>query len=191
MTMKNRLADALYEGWLNEEKLGTVLQTIIPDGDWIHNKAMLDSKWRPDYRSDVHKTVVEFNGPRHYTCPSTIRRDFEKYSYYRHAGYRLVVLPYFLQLKVSDVAWFFPAITDRSVEGMEGVVPFPHGFISDKVILPATFCYAGLRRFAWELSGPLIDYREEILLSLDNRKEHVDDVHPNGLRCYESLVDEE
>lgn len=64
----------LYDGYLTEGKLEVMLGMLLPEGEWIHNKTVpgANRPYRPDYRSEKYKLVVEYNGHFHYTTPKQL-----------------------------------------------------------------------------------------------------------------------
>ena len=126
------------------------LAVIFPDvTDWVHNKGMDDlpkgvkNTRRPDYRSKSKKIIIEFDGLGHYKDPNTILDDEKKDEFYRSIGYKVVRIPYFIQL------------TNKAVETMFGVV-VNEPLFNEKIPsmgpeeknTPAFLCYAGIRKMA-------------------------------------------
>jgi hypothetical protein len=107
--------DALKAGMDKKYNIGRTgleeyLKVIFPDvNDWIHDKTtgiILDGKkylGRPDYRSEKLKMIVEFDGLPHYKNPDVILNDEYKNAIYEEAGYKVIRIPYFIQLS-NDVA---------------------------------------------------------------------------------------
>lgn len=136
---------------LHRTGLDEYLKAIFPEtDDWIHNKTgpfMSEQgearRVRPDYRSESLKLIVEFDGIQHYTSPENILKDAEHTAFYESNGYKVVRIPYFIQL------------TNRAVQTMFGIsVPEP---LFDESVpsmgvkgknTPAYLCYAGLLRMA-------------------------------------------
>lgn len=128
--------------------LDEYLEVIFPDvNDWIHDKGVelpdgRKSRCRPDYRSEQLKLIVEFDGVQHYTNPKNILKDEEHNKVYKDAGYKVVRIPYFIQL------------TQKAVKTMFGVKVdplFDESFPSMGVKggnTPAYLCPAGLKRMA-------------------------------------------
>lgn len=76
-------------------------------------------------------------------------------------GYRIIRIPYFVQLTSDVVAHYF-GMSDVDMQ-----VNFPHGFIVDKgEKLPAEFCSLGIARFINELHE-LHFLREAIVCSFN------------------------
>lgn len=130
--------------------LETYLKVIFPSiSDWEHDKsfpAVIDGKKcrkRPDYRSDALKLIVEFDGLPHYQKPDTIINDKENEIFYNSYGYKVIRIPYFIQLTNENVYKIF---------GVKVKTPlFPKGNTSlsvDQRSAPAFLCPAGIERMA-------------------------------------------
>jgi very-short-patch-repair endonuclease len=130
--------------FLTEKKLGEYLKLIFPNYEFIHNKAFPGTLYRPDYRNDELKLIVEFDGDRHYTKAKVIIDDIIKEEIYKKAGYKVVRLPNFIQLNTKVIKFLFNI--DYNFDQI-----FPHGFISKEVTLPADFCQLGIERFKKDL----------------------------------------
>ena len=151
-----------YDGYLDEKKLGQCLVEIFPDYKFIHDNAVPGSgiSNRPDYRCEELKLIVEFDGYKHYCEIDTIFKDRLKDEAYTSMGYRIVRIPYFVQL-TSDVVKHYFGVDDVDMQ-----INFPHGFIADKgAKLPAEYCSLGIVRFMNELRE-LIFLRTDIINSL-------------------------
>ena len=151
-----------YDGYLDEKKLGQCLVEIFPDYKFIHDNAVPGSgiSNRPDYRCEELKLIVEFDGYKHYCEIDTIFKDRLKDEAYTSMGYRIVRIPYFVQL-TSDVVKHYFRVDDVDMQ-----INFPHGFIADKgAKLPAEYCSLGIIRFMNELRE-LIFLQTDIISSL-------------------------
>lgn len=151
------------QDFLTEGALGAFLKNL--SNDWVHDFVVPESglKNRPDYRSEKLKLIVEFNGHFHYTVPNTILSDEKKRLAYITLGYKIIEIPYFLQLDSRITKFLF---------GLpKGFNSFPHGFISKNLVLPASFCSLGVQRFYKELTNFPLEVAKEIIQSLENRPE--------------------
>lgn len=129
--------------------LDEYLKAIFPAvDDWIHDKPINlgGRRYRPDYRSETLKLVVEFDGMPHYLKPTVILSDEEKNSFYQENGYKVVRIPFFIQLTNAVVKDLF---------GVDVKEPlFPEGVASFSVAdscTPAFMCPLGIGRCALEL----------------------------------------
>lgn len=135
--------------------LDEYLKEIFPETtDWIHDKPikMVNGKkcrYRPDYRSESLKLIIEYDGVQHYTSPKQIRDDEERTALYTEGGYKVVRIPYFIQLSQKvvnrmfgkDVGELFDDdIASMSIESIKTNHPNT----------PAFMCPAGIARMAKE-----------------------------------------
>lgn len=86
------------------EKYLLVIFPEIKAEDWVHDKTIpgLKKRIRPDYRCEKLKLIVEFDGLPHYKNPDRIIADEQNDIIYQHLGYKVVRIPYFIQL-TNDV----------------------------------------------------------------------------------------
>ena len=136
---------------LHRTGLEDYLNVIFPDiTDWVHDKSIPSSKRkiRPDYRSESLKIIVEFDGMQHYTKPTIIANDKENTKFYKELGYKVVRIPYFIQLTKQAIKTLFDI--DLSKELFDGKIPSLGGKIGQNS--PAFLCPAGIKRMAEEFS---------------------------------------
>lgn len=137
--------------------LDEYIKVIFPDiDDWIHNKTTgllkddgKKSLIRPDYRSETLKLIIEFDGLQHYTLPDRIIKDYENQKFYERYGYKVVRIPYFIQLTNSVVETLFgikvsEQLFDNSIPSFS-IRPSVNN-------TPAYLCPAGIRRMAREFT---------------------------------------
>lgn len=131
--------------------LDEYLAVIFPNThDWIHDKGgvELDGKklgTRPDYRSESLKMIVEFDGLPHYTNPDVILKDLQNTENYEKAGYKVVRIPYFIQLSKDAVKELFSVDLDQEL--FDDSIP-SLGLKGRNT--PAYLCYEGIKRMAKE-----------------------------------------
>jgi hypothetical protein len=146
--------------YLTEKSLIQFLLEKV-DSSGICNKALKPYKFRPDYVSTQHMIIVEFDGYLHYTKSKTILDDSNKDKIFSHLGYKIIRIPYFVQLDKRVMHKLFGDFVLDSFD----YVDYPHGFIDSKAVLPADFCSLGVQRFKSDLER--FDFiRDEILKSL-------------------------
>ena len=148
--------------------LDEYLKVIFPDtNDWIHDKSFAEHngqkyKIRPDYRSDSLKLIVEFDGLPHYGNPDLIEKDIKNQRVYEENGYKVVRIPYFIQLSNDVVEKLF---------GVKVKEPLFDAKIPSLGIngrhSPAYLCPAGIRRMAKEF----LNYPEQYQVNLKALKE--------------------
>ena len=131
--------------------LDEYLKVIFPNtSDWIHDesiKQINDIKYRirPDYRSEELKLIIEFDGLQHYTKPDIIEKDLRNTKLYESAGYKVVRIPYFIQLTKRAVKTLFNIeleyeLFDESISSL--------GINGQNT--PAFLCPAGVKRMAYD-----------------------------------------
>lgn len=139
------------------------LEIIFPEiMDWVHNKAIpnlydKDGKrilFRPDFRSEALKTIIEFDGLPHYTNPENIVKDAKNQALYEGLGYRVIRIPYFIQLSNDVVDRLFgrhiaEPLFDPSIPSIG-----PLGRNT-----PAYLCPGGIRRMTKEFARYPQQYR--------------------------------
>lgn len=118
-------------------------------------------RFQPDFRSERHRLIVEFDGDDHYRSARRIVGDIERDAVFTDCGYQVVRVPYFVQLTRMVIGRLFGTLVRDSVDFLN----FPHGFIAETVVMPADFCELGIARFEADLER--FDYiRDDILKSL-------------------------
>ena len=128
--------------------LDEYLDFIFPNvKDWIHDKIISgsNSKKRPDYRSETLKMIVEFDGLPHYANPIVIKNDLDNTKFYENLGYKVVRIPFFIQLSNKAVEELFDVKIQDDL--FDETVPS----LSVKAKnTPAFLCNAGIERMAQE-----------------------------------------
>jgi len=138
---------------LHRTGLEKYLKVIFPEiDDWIHDKVvekLVNNKKRrirPDYRSEKLKLIIEFDGIQHYTKPDIIEKDINNTKIYEEElGYKVVRIPYFIQLSQKAVKTLF----DVDVQGELFDETIPSLGIKGQNT-PAYLCPAGIKRMAEE-----------------------------------------
>jgi hypothetical protein len=150
--------------YLTETKLGEFLKILYPDKEFVRDKCVPNSNciYRPDYRNDELKLIVEFDGSSHYTSSKRIFADIEKDKIFKYMGYKIIRIPYFIQLSPAIIRYLF----GKSPENLKQI--YPHGFIDYKCTLPSDFCELGLEKFKKDLDF-FSFIKNEILKSLKNK----------------------
>lgn len=137
---------------LHRTGLEDYLKVIFPEiNDWVHDKTIDESvngknyKIRPDYRSKKLKLVIEFDGIQHYTKPDIIDKDIKNTNIYINLGYKVVRIPYFIQLSNKAVKTLFDV--DVPEELFDESIP-SLGIKGQNT--PAYLCPSGIHRMAKE-----------------------------------------
>ena len=144
--------------YLTEEKLETILVEVF--GTVVRNKQFKPYRFRPDFRLDQEKIVVEFNGPNHFCDPNIISSDYHKKELIQSSGYQLIEIPYFVQLTREVTKFLFGIDGDYSFG-------FPHGFVNPKAETPSYFCIDGVIRYLKILKVFPNEVLEQCMESLD------------------------
>jgi len=100
---------------------------------------------RPDFQIINNQNnqiilIVEFDGYQHYTKAQEVLKDVTKDLIYKGLGYKVIRLPYFIQIRKEIVDHFF-------CQGFPYDNSYLHGFIDPKVTLPSDFCELGMMKF--------------------------------------------
>jgi hypothetical protein len=134
---------------LHRTGLEDYLKVIFPNiNDWIHDKTLgkingVSYRSRPDYRSEDLKLIIEFDGLPHYTNPDIIEKDIKNTDLYRDFGYKVIRIPYFIQLTNKAVETLFDVKVSEDL--FYGAVP-SLGIKGRNT--PAYLCPAGIKRMA-------------------------------------------
>ena len=148
---------------LHRTGLEDYLKIIFPKiNDWIHDKALGEVngtvyRSRPDYRSEELKLIIEFDGLQHYTKPDIIEKDFRLTEVYKNIGYKIVRIPYFIQLTNKAVKTLFDVevaeeLFDEKISSL-GI---------NGLNTPAYLCPAGVKRMAEEFKNFPEQYKTNI-----------------------------
>lgn len=126
------------------------LSIIFPDiNDWVFDKTtgLIDkttskkSLRRPDARSEQLKLIIEIDGLPHYQNLDIIIRDDISTKFYEDYGYKVVRIPYFIQLSTEAVEQLFNVRVNTTL--------FDDNFASlhpDLRNTPAYLCPLGIER---------------------------------------------
>ena len=158
---------------LHRTGLNEYLKVIFPNvDDWVHDKALgltVNNKVcrkRPDYRSEKLKLIVEFDGIQHYTMPDRIKNDVLSTRFYESLGYKVVRIPYFIQLTNKAVKYFFNVDVKEPLFN-ENI----HSMDKNDRNTPAFLCGAGVLRMIEEFKHHPEQYRvnKEFLISQNDQ----------------------
>lgn len=172
--------------------LDTYLRIIFPEiKDWIHNKTVPNlkdkdnkiSKIRPDYRSEALRMIVEFDGLPHYQNPDIILKDAEKDIIYKNNGYKVVRIPYFIQLTKESVKILFNIDLDFELFDLSSVNKNMSLGINSKAT-PAYLCPLGIKKMAEEY----IKFPKQLQINLEYLRK-INDDNLTGLSYLERELD--
>lgn len=167
---------------LHRTGLEDYLRVIFPNTtDWIHDKTLgkindILYRSRPDYRSEELKLIIEFDGLPHYTNPDIIEKDLKNTDLYTSFGYKVVRIPYFIQLTNKAVKTLFDIeisedLFDQTVSSL--------GINGRNT--PAYLCPAGIKRMAKEFRK----FPEQYKTNIDFLKSQ-NDVFKSGVDLLEN-----
>jgi hypothetical protein len=149
--------------YLDELSLGRFLrERLDPETLYDVRVPSITRQFRPDYRSENHKLIVEFDGDQHYRSAKHVLEDKTRDKILIEAGYNVIRIPYFVQMTDPVIGLLF----DNYISDRTSFKDFPHGFISSTVVFPADFCELGVARFLDDLTRFAV-IRAEILASLE------------------------
>lgn len=131
--------------------LNEYLAVIFPEvTDWVHDKTVdtlpkeLKCRKRPDYRSESLKLIIEFDGTPHYDSPMQILSDYKSKALYEQYGYKVVRIPFFIQLTNAAIYELFERVVAEPMFDPNIPSMGPLG------ASPASISVAGLYRMAYE-----------------------------------------
>jgi len=137
-------SDARY---LNEKNLGKFIAANITK-NFLHDKPIPDSASRKrfDYILPDQKLIVEFDGDSHFTSAKAIVNDWDKDELAQSFGYKVVRIPYFIQLDDDMINHYFGKYITQEVVKFDFNY-YPHGFIDARARTPGDFCELGQQSF--------------------------------------------
>ena len=153
------------EGYLTQQKLQTILENEPTFITTEIEAKVPNTRYRWDFlcKTKNDTIVVEFDGFQHFTKASVISNDKHKDCIAEELGYKVVRIPYWVQLNNNTFEYYF---------GFKNKVPieqnYEHGFIDKKAILPADYCERGTVEFYERLDGLPEQIAEDVVSSLWN-----------------------
>ena len=134
--------------YLDEASLGRFLRERL-DPEILSNARVpnITRLFRPDYRSERYKLIVEFDGDQHYRSAKHVIEDETRDQILTNEGYHVIRIPYFVQMTEPVIGDLF----GNRIANRDCFKDFPHGFIANTVIFPADFCELGVARFLGDL----------------------------------------
>lgn len=157
--MKLEVPEELLTKQLNESRLGQWLELLFPDINWIHNKWF--NGYRPDYVSHELHLIVEFDGPQHFQGVGQILHDRNRNKEFKKLdpSYETVRIPYFVQMTPALIKKLFKL-------NVKFKTNLSHGFIDDRMPLPACFPEPGLFVFIEYMINAIPEVQIEVFNSL-------------------------
>ena len=186
----NELSISNYEDGLREygetdNCLNKCLEKLFPNNVFVHNKFFkyngefvindFRQKIRPDYICEELKLIIEFDGDSgkngHYTDPFIILKDQVNTKILENLGYKVVRIPFYIQLNKSAIKYFFNLDYANSLYKTSD----DHGFLHPLITLPSQFCEVGIYRFLNDLTYIPKDILIKIIESLEYRIKYYED----------------
>lgn len=168
--------------------LDTYLQILFPSLNWVHDEICnppiiksngSTSRVRPDYQYSKVKVAINFDGLPHYQNPDIILKDYQQYFLYKQNGWKLIRIPYFIQLTKSACDILFSGITGYNSPEKE---LFPENIPSIGLYnkcSPKYLCNQGIIRMAYEFHK----FPKQYEINLENLKK----LDPNNDSEYKTL----
>jgi hypothetical protein len=140
---------AIIDHWLNEDVMVWVMEIMFGKDRISRNKGLPEQRnIRPDILVSDIRLIIEFDGPLHYTEAHASVGDLIKDEVYAKHGYRVIRIPYYIQLTEEVIETLFNGI---KYEKPNIWFTYPHGFLYYQVAVPADFCETGIERFRKDL----------------------------------------
>lgn len=123
----------------------------IPNSYWVHDEPLgkinnVYYRIRPDYRCEELKLIIEFDGLQHYQMPDRIINDRKNTQIYESLRYKVVRIPYFIQLTNDVVKQLFGIFVNQQLFDEK----YPSMGIGGRNT-PAYCCPLGINRMAQDL----------------------------------------
>lgn len=151
----------LYEGYLTEKKTESVIDKVFNGYTVTKQKKFKNEpsikQMSFDYYIEELSTVIEFNGDSHYCSSDVMVRDVMKEQFCIENNITHIEIPYFIQLDFEMIYYYFYNLDTKVASNIQYVFQtydepkFPHGFITNTIKLPASFCPKGQKKFMNEM----------------------------------------
>lgn len=154
------------DGYLTEGKLREALLSIVGSENWIGNEIkVLDSlkRWDMGFKYNGSTYIIEFDGDRHYADALVISSDNYKNKAAESLGYKIIRIPYFVQLTNQTLKYYFSFFDTSSINIVQS---YKHGFIDKKAKCPASYCKLGTDLYKSIVKSLPDNIREDIQNSL-------------------------
>ena len=156
--------------YLTEEIMKNILNEIFkgatekskesPDSNELYERT-----WSSSIETNNEKLVINYDDYEHYCNAVLIKTDNEEEEIAKELGYKVIRIPYWIQLDSITVKHYFGVESDIKTE-------YLHGF-GNTSVFPASFCEKGIERFSQELKMLPGEIKYEIIMSLREKiKEH-------------------
>ena len=147
-------------------------------------------RYRPDIRIECISLIVEFEGIQHFQNVKKIFEDMERQTYLECLGYKVIRIPFYIQLTKDMIKFYFDVDVTEGSEVKSGF----YSMSTDKTKLnpncPANFSVAGYQRFLNEFQTYPESTKLEIVESLRLQQQYNDGVFvlPNLIAMSQILI---
>lgn len=121
-------------------------------------------RFKPDARCEELNMIVEFDGVQHYQLIKNVINDPIRDEYFSSLGYKVVRIPYFIQLSKVNIEHLF------NVAMEDEMCPLKYSFYdSDEdglYISPGSMCSLGVERFSHYFMSLPRETKNEIVVDL-------------------------
>lgn len=128
------------------------------------------NKYRPDARIESRSLIVEFEGVQHFQNVSTIYKDDVRDDYLTSIGYKVVRIPFYVQLTTDMIKFYFDVDVKYGSEVKSGF----YSLTSDPAALnpncPASFSILGYQKFLNNFRDYPESTKQEIIDSLRDQQ---------------------
>jgi hypothetical protein len=155
------MKDVIIESYLLQGKLETALIEIVGSERWLGRELKVPDtrrRWDMAYEINGNITVVEYDGDKHYYDSLTIKGDHIKDKIAGELGYKVVRIPYWVQL-TNETLQFYLGLSANIIQN------FKHGFVETKMF-PCSYSSFGVDRFENEINNLPISVKASVLETL-------------------------
>lgn len=171
-----RETNAKYFDISRNTSLCDYLSAIFPHSDFVYNTSVPKEiiqcrnsnakyrRYRPDARCENLNLIVEFDGVNHYQDTEVVLADYDRDIYFTDLGYRVVRIPYWIQLSNDLIHHLF------NISVKEPMCDLIYSFYDSKSpisICPGNMCKAGQVRFITEFTKLPKNLQKNVLNDLD------------------------
>lgn len=155
------------------------LECIFPNDKFIYdtnltkdlivarNRCADYRRYRPDARCEELNLIVEFDGTSHYQDQKVVLTDIERDKYLKSLGYKVVRIPYWIQLSHDVINFLFGVDVDDEMCQLPYSFYNPDNCDSRIEICPGSMSEAGRDRFVKEFNEFPDNIKLQILHDLE------------------------
>jgi len=180
----------ICDGAMSEKNTFTLLKIIFPECEILaqhpfsYQTRPRKASWKVDYYIPEKKLVVEYDGPDHYTNIWKIKRDVTKDKYFSKDDFKIVRIPYWLQIQSSVSDYLFSCQLSKETENeiakqiykVSDVSEIMYSGLYQSQNTPANFIEKGRERFKNEFNSAPKIVQESVRTTLKAYIHRVGDV---------------